>query len=141
MALAARPVDDSALSRKWLRAFLFLLEQCSVKQTKHPFEYQAPTPENVVDITAFREQCKTMYDTLVDRLPNGKSRAMAITKLEEFSMWVNKAIVFGDTFYPHENNGFSMTTTAVAVPSKFGIGLQPEVHRFFVSTDHEGGLT
>jgi hypothetical protein len=61
---------------------------------KDPFTYQTPTPEMVEVITYFREACKTMRDDLREKLPAGRYRSLAETKLEEFSMWVNKGIVF-----------------------------------------------
>lgn len=68
---------------------------------KHPFEYQRPTPEQVEKINELREGCKTLYE-LIDTLPNSRCKTLAITKLEEVSMWVNKAIVFEESEYPDE---------------------------------------
>lgn len=59
----------------------------------HPFEYQAPTPEGVKQITEVREGCKALHDTLLTLAPS-RERSVAITKLEEVSMWANKGIVF-----------------------------------------------
>lgn len=61
---------------------------------QHPFEYQRPTPEQVEQITVIREACKTLYETLKATLPPGREHALACTKLEEVSMWANKAVVF-----------------------------------------------
>ena len=60
---------------------------------KHPFEYQSPTPEHVEQITTVRESCKALYEVLLS-LPQSRERSLAITKLEEVSMWANKGIVF-----------------------------------------------
>ena len=60
---------------------------------KNPFEYQAPTPEHVKQITMVREACKATHDALLS-LPQCRERSLAITKLEEVSMWANKGIVF-----------------------------------------------
>lgn len=62
--------------------------------SKHPFEYQAPTPEHVQQITAVREVLKTAHDTILAIMPPSRERSLAITKLEEASMWANKGIVF-----------------------------------------------
>jgi hypothetical protein len=60
---------------------------------KNPFEYQAPTPEHVAKITEVREKCKELNELLLT-LPECRERSLAITKLEEVSMWANKGIVF-----------------------------------------------
>ena len=62
-------------------------------EAKNPFEYQKPTEESVVKITEFREKAKELFD-LTNTLKPSRERSLAITKLEEFSMWVNKHIVF-----------------------------------------------
>jgi hypothetical protein len=61
---------------------------------KHPFEYQQPTPEQVASITRIREACKALYEVLGDELPHCRERSLAITRLEEVSMWANKGVVF-----------------------------------------------
>ena len=60
---------------------------------KHPFEYQKPTEEQVAQIQEVRESCKALYETL-KKLPDCREKSLAITKLEECSMWANKGIVF-----------------------------------------------
>lgn len=60
---------------------------------KNPFEYQKPTEEHVEKITQVREGCKTLHQILLS-LPYSRERVVAITKLEEVSMWANKGIVF-----------------------------------------------
>lgn len=59
----------------------------------HPFEYQKPTDEHVQKITEVREKCKELYELLLT-LPKSREQSLAITKLEEASMWANKGIVF-----------------------------------------------
>lgn len=63
------------------------------KEIKHPFEYQKPTDEHVAKITEVREACKALYEVLLT-LPNCREKSLALTKLEEVSMWANKGIVF-----------------------------------------------
>lgn len=58
-----------------------------------PFDYQAPTPEHIEQITSVREKCKELYE-LLNTLAPSRERSVAITKLEEVSMWANKGIVF-----------------------------------------------
>lgn len=63
-------------------------------EEKHPFEYQKPTPEHVQQIETVRAALKAAYDTVLETLPPSRERSLAITKLEEASMWANKGIVF-----------------------------------------------
>lgn len=83
---------------------------------KHPFEYQQPTAAMVEDITKVREACKNLYrvlDQISIKLPpddpskfsearqanNANARASLLAarqRLEEVSMWANKAVVFAD---------------------------------------------
>jgi hypothetical protein len=62
--------------------------------TKHPFEYQRPTEKQAVCITRIREKCKEMFECLTEVLPHCRERSLAITRLEEVSMWANKGVVF-----------------------------------------------
>lgn len=59
----------------------------------HPFEYQRPDADGIKKIEDVRLGCKTLYETLMT-LPVSRERSLAITKLEEVSMWANKGIVF-----------------------------------------------
>ena len=61
----------------------------------HPFEYQRPTSAQTKQIEAVREKAKELHDLLLS-LPPGRERSLAVTKLEEVSMWANKGIVFAD---------------------------------------------
>jgi hypothetical protein len=61
---------------------------------KHPFEYQRPNAEQVERIEKVRQGCKALYDTLLENVQSSRERSLALTKLEEVSMWANKAIVF-----------------------------------------------
>ena len=61
---------------------------------KNPFEYQQPTPEQVEQIEAIRSILKNTHATILETLPPSRERSLALTKLEEVSMWANKAVVF-----------------------------------------------
>jgi hypothetical protein len=61
---------------------------------KHPFEYQKPNAGQVERIENVRQGCKALYDTIFENVPSSRERSLALTKLEEVSMWANKAIVF-----------------------------------------------
>ena len=62
-------------------------------ETKNPFEYQKPSEQAVAKITEVREKCKELH-TLLLTLPDSREMSLAITKLEEVSMWANKSIAF-----------------------------------------------
>jgi hypothetical protein len=62
---------------------------------KHPFDYHRPSDKQVNEITTVREGCKALHATLL-ALPSSRERSLAITKLEEVSMWANKGIVMAD---------------------------------------------
>ena len=59
----------------------------------HPFDYQRPDATMVTQIEAVRQSCKVTHDVLMT-LPACRERSLAITRLEEVSMWANKGIVF-----------------------------------------------
>lgn len=60
----------------------------------HPFVYRPPTPEQTERIQFVREALHIAHEALMDGIPPSRERSLAITKLEECSMWANKAIVF-----------------------------------------------
>jgi len=60
----------------------------------NPFDYQAPTEISVEKIKRFREACKNLHDLIQSGIPISREKSLAVTKLEEVSMWGNKAIVF-----------------------------------------------
>jgi hypothetical protein len=62
---------------------------------KDPFDYQRPTDEQTARIVVFRQGCKDLRDLIIAHIPVSRERSLAITKLEEVSMWGNKGIVFG----------------------------------------------
>ncbi len=66
---------------------------------KHPFVYQAPTHEQIHRITAVREGCRVLLETIEANIAPSRERSLAITKLEEVSMWANKAIVFEEAYH------------------------------------------
>ena len=62
--------------------------------SKNPFEYIAPTEKSTTNIVVIRECCNKLAGLILDLVPESRERSLAITKLEEVSMWVNKGIVF-----------------------------------------------
>ena len=66
-----------------------------IPMPKHPFDYHRPSEAQVQEISRVREGCKALHAILLD-IPNCRERALAITKLEEVSMWANKGIIMLD---------------------------------------------
>jgi hypothetical protein len=64
------------------------------------FEYIAPTEASVKIINEFRAKCAELDGFIAMNLPVSRERSLAVTKLEEVSMWGNKAIVFNQDAYP-----------------------------------------
>ena len=62
-------------------------------QEQNPFEYIKPTDKSVEEISKVREKCKELSEILLSLKPS-RERSLAVTKLEEVSMWANKGIVF-----------------------------------------------
>ena len=62
-------------------------------EEQNPFEYVKPTEKSVEDIKKVREMYSDLNKMLLDLNPS-RERSVAITKLEEVSMWANKGIVF-----------------------------------------------
>lgn len=60
------------------------------------FEYQKPNDHAVEVIKEVREACKNLAMLLEEKIPECREKSLAITKLEEVSMWANKATVFHD---------------------------------------------
>jgi len=63
-------------------------------EEQNPFEYVKPTEQSVEDIKLIRERCDELHTLITQRIPNSREKSLAITKLEETSMWANKGIVF-----------------------------------------------
>ena len=79
-------------------------EQISVdpRPQKNPFDYQKPTEKSVAEIATIRQVCKNLAGLIEDVVPFSRERSVAMTKLEEVSMWVNKAICFSQVMSPEE---------------------------------------
>lgn len=54
--------------------------------------HPATTPERQEAHTIVRERCATLAGSLGDLLPEGREKALAITKLEEVMFWANAAV-------------------------------------------------
>jgi hypothetical protein len=57
------------------------------------FAFHAATTEEKRDAhTSVRQSCRTLADFLNDKLPDGREKSLAITKLEEVMFWGNAAL-------------------------------------------------
>jgi hypothetical protein len=59
----------------------------------NPFEYQKANENQAAKIQESMEHFKALHAFLLT-LPTSRETSLAITKLEETSMWANKAIAF-----------------------------------------------
>lgn len=60
----------------------------------NPFSYMKPTEAVIPVIEQMREAFKVLHAHILN-LEESRERSIAITKLEECSMWAIKGIVFG----------------------------------------------
>ena len=57
------------------------------------FEYHPPTSDGIaLNHQAIREECKNLAQFIDALIPEGREKALAITKLEEAMFWANAAI-------------------------------------------------
>ena len=61
--------------------------------------YHAPTPEQVEEIAAVRAALSEAIRAIQSVVPGCAEQTLAIRKVEEASMWANKAIVFDGVRY------------------------------------------
>lgn len=56
------------------------------------FRYHSLTPKQRMAINSMRDTTMGLAVILNERLPEGREKSLAMTKLEECAMWANKAI-------------------------------------------------
>lgn len=56
------------------------------------FEYLQPTDEQKLTMNRLRTAYKALYEEVKSNLPANRGASIALTKLEESAMWVNKSI-------------------------------------------------
>lgn len=62
-------------------------------EIEHRFAFHAATTQEKRDEhTSVRQHCRRLADELNERLPEGREKSLAITKLEEVMFWANAAI-------------------------------------------------
>ena len=63
------------------------------KELQNRFAYHPPrNPEEIRQHGEIRERFKDLVTHLDDMLPDGREKALVITKLQEAQMWANAAI-------------------------------------------------
>lgn len=58
-------------------------------------QYVKPTDEQLEVMQSFRDKYEALFEE-VKTLPDSRGKALALTKLEESAMWLNKAITLND---------------------------------------------
>jgi hypothetical protein len=58
------------------------------------FTYQPPTANALDVLMVFRQEFRLLYERIQREIPESRYRSITNTKLEEASMWLNKAIAF-----------------------------------------------
>ena len=67
-------------------------ERIMNKQLENDFKYHAPKEGQPEKYTAIREKSKELAYLISELVPNSREKSLAITKLEEVSMWANAGI-------------------------------------------------
>ena len=63
------------------------------RDIEHRFAFHAATTQEKRDEhTSVRQQCRRLADSLNEVLPEGREKAVVMTKLEEVMFWANAAI-------------------------------------------------
>lgn len=69
----------------------------NLREPRGNFTYHQPSPDAVLAIQAIRNGCRFLHGQIEDFIPQCREKELAVQKLEEVSMWANKAIVLTDT--------------------------------------------
>jgi len=56
------------------------------------FQYVKPTEEQLQLMNDFRTHYEWMKNKIEEQIPESRGRSLALTKLEESAMWLNKGI-------------------------------------------------
>lgn len=59
-------------------------------------QYVKPTEEQLALMQEFRDKMTVLLEDLIQKLPAGRGKSLAVTKFEECAMWVNKSITNND---------------------------------------------
>lgn len=63
-----------------------------VKDLENRFTYHAPNPEAIRRMAAIRKLAHDLAEMINEYVPDSREQSIAITKLEESSMWANAGI-------------------------------------------------
>ena len=62
------------------------------QNTEEIYKYHQPKNDQPERYNAIRTQAKRLAETFVNLCPDSREQSMALTKLEEATMWANAAI-------------------------------------------------
>lgn len=60
------------------------------------FQYIKPTEEQIETMQKYRDKFEALHDEIADEILSSRGRSSCLTKLEEASFWLNKAITKND---------------------------------------------
>ena len=64
---------------------------------KSTYKYVEPNESQKEVMEEMRDAFKVLHELIQRKIPQSRGRSIAITKLEESAMWVNKAITNNDS--------------------------------------------
>lgn len=67
----------------------------------NPFDQRTVTGEQALQMQRIRDAMHRAFAVVIDNAVNCRERSLALTKLEEASMWANKAITHGKETVPN----------------------------------------
>jgi hypothetical protein len=70
----------------------YLPDTKEIKQNENNFTYHAPKGNQTERYSVLRDKAKDLADLMLVLCPPSRERSLALTKLEECSMWGNAAI-------------------------------------------------
>ena len=60
------------------------------------YQYVKPTEEQITVMQEFRDKIENLDKEIKEKVEHSRGRSLCITKLEESSFWLNKAITKND---------------------------------------------
>lgn len=90
MVLGISSMIERALKSPWSYQELTNLHEKALKHMP-TLQYVQPTPEQLEVMQKFRDKMENLY-TEISELPDNRGKSLALTKLEECAMWLNKSL-------------------------------------------------